>query len=332
LNRILITGGTGYIGSHTSVVLARLGYQVVLYDNLSNSSDSVVAKLEQITGQRIPFVRGDVRDTELVRHTLSSNQINAVIHFAGLKSVGESLEKPIDYYGNNVQGSISLVEAMQSQQVYTLVFSSSAAVYGHPQYLPLDENHPTITSNPYGRSKLHIEEMLEDIASADSRWRTACLRYFNPVGAHDSALIGETPNGLPNNLIPYMAQVASGERAELKVFGNDYSTPDGTGIRDYIHVMDLAEGHASALNFLATNSGCQIFNLGTGEGHSVFEMIKTFEDATGKKIPYRIEARRNGDVAISYSNPSHAQRLLKWSARRSLPEMCASTWKFQQTG
>ena len=241
---VLLTGGTGYIGSHTAAVLSELGNQVVLYDNLSNSSDSVIEKLFQITGQQIRFVNGDVRDTEPLKGTLAAHQIDAVIHFAGLKAVGESVEKPVDYYANNVQGTISLLQAMQSVHVKTLVFSSSATVYGEPKYLPLDESHPTSATNPYGRSKLHIEEMLNDVAASDPAWRMACLRYFNPVGAHESGLIGENPNGVPNNLMPYIAQVAAGQRAELSVFGADYPTSDGTGVRDYIHVMDLAEGHA----------------------------------------------------------------------------------------
>jgi UDP-glucose 4-epimerase len=328
--KVLITGGVGYIGSHTAVVLSQLDHQIVLYDNLSNSSDVVLEKLAQITGQHFPFAKGDVRDTELLKDTLAYQSIDAVIHFAGLKAVGESVEKPIDYYAHNVQGTVSLLQAMQAQQVKSLIFSSSATVYGVPQYLPLDESHPTSATNPYGRSKLHIEEMLKDVASSDPEWRIACLRYFNPVGAHESGLIGENPNGVPNNLMPYIAQVAAGHRSELSVFGDDYPTPDGTGVRDYIHVMDLAEGHASALRYLVTQAGCHIINLGTGQGHSVLEMVNIFEKMSGRKIPYSIGTRRVGDVPACYANPSLARNTLGWSAKRSLDEMCSSAWKFQQ--
>lgn len=322
--KTLLTGGTGYIGSHTAIVLQQLGHQVLLYDNLSNSTYSVLEKLIQITGQEIRFIRGDVRDTELLRSTLISNNINAVIHFAGLKAVGESVEKPIDYYANNVQGTISLLQTMQSAQVKTIVFSSSATVYGEPQYLPLDESHPTSATNPYGRSKLHIEQMLNDVASSDLGWRIACLRYFNPVGAHESGLIGENPHGVPNNLMPCIAQVAVGQRTELSVFGDDYPTADGTAIRDYIHVMDLAEGHAAALDFLSQTTGWQAINLGTGKGYSVLEMVQAFEKASGREVPYKIVARRAGDVAACYADPKKASELLNWRAKRTLEEMCIS--------
>lgn len=328
---VLLTGGTGYIGSHTAVVLSQLGHQVVLYDNLSNSHDSVLEKLTQITGQKMRLIRGDVRDTELLRNTLIFHSIDAVIHFAGLKAVGESVDKPIDYYANNVQGTISLLQAMQSEQIKTLVFSSSATVYGEPKYLPLDENHPTNTTNPYGRCKLHIEEMLNDVATSDHHWRITCLRYFNPAGAHESGLIGENPNGVPNNLMPYIAQVAAGQRTELSVFGGDYPTQDGTGVRDYIHAMDLAEGHAAALNFLLQNTGWHAINLGTGKGYSVLEMVAAFEKASSRKVPYTLVARRAGDVAECYANPKKAGELLNWVANRTLEEMCTSTWQFQQS-
>lgn len=327
---ILLTGGTGYIGSHAAVVLSKLGHHVVLYDNLSNSSDSVLEKLAQIGGQDLFFVRGDVRDTELLRSTLAAHSIDAVIHFAGLKAAGESIERPIDYYANNMQGTISLLQAMQSQQVKSLVFSSSATVYGQPQYLPLDENHPTSAINPYGRSKLCVEEMLNDVASSESDWRIVCLRYFNPVGAHQSGLIGESPIGAPNNLMPYIAQVAAGKYSELTIFGDDYPTSDGTGVRDYIHVMDLADGHVAALSYLERQAGRCVINLGTGRGYSVLEMVKTFERLSGREIPCRIGERRSGDVAECYANPSRAYKLLGWSAQRSLTEMCLSVWKFQQ--
>jgi UDP-glucose 4-epimerase len=270
-----------------------------------------------------------VRDFELIEKTLASYEIDPVIHFAGLKAVGESVEKPIDYYANNVQGSISLLQAMQSAKVKTLVFSSSATVYGEPQYLPLDENHPTNATNPYGRCKLHIEEMLKDIAISNTDWRIACLRYFNPVGAHDSGLIGENPVGVPNNLMPYISQVAVGQRTELSVFGGDYPTADGTGVRDYIHVMDLAEGHAAVLKFLSQTNGHHVINLGTGNGYSVFDMVRAFEISSGCEVPYKVVARRAGDVAACYADPKKASLLLSWNASRSLEDMCASTWRFK---
>jgi len=328
---VLLTGGMGYIGSHTAVVLLQAGHQVVLYDNLSNSSDRVLEKLDKITSQTIPFVKGDVRDTELLKATLAAHEIDAVIHFAGLKAVGESVEKPLEYYANNVQGTISLLQAMQSAQVKMLVFSSSATVYGEPKYLPLDENHPTSATNPYGRSKLHIEEMLNDIAASDPDMRIACLRYFNPVGAHESGLIGENPNGVPNNLMPYIAQVATGQRPCLSVFGGDYPTEDGTGVRDYIHVMDLAEGHAAALSFLSETPGWHAINLGTGQGYSVLDMVQAFEKASGQQVPYKIVARRAGDVAAYYAAPHKASEALNWRATRTLDDICASTWRFQQS-
>jgi UDP-glucose 4-epimerase len=312
-------------------VLSKIGHQVVLYDNLSNSTDSVLEKLIQITGRHIHFVRGDVRDTGLLKNTLATHCINAVVHFAGLKAVGESVEKPVEYYANNVQGTISLLQAMQSAQVKTLVFSSSATVYGEPNYLPLDENHPTSATNPYGRSKLHIEEMLSDIAASDHNWRIACLRYFNPVGAHESGLIGENPSGVPNNLMPYIAQVAAGQRPCLSVFGGDYPTEDGTGVRDYIHVMDLAEGHAAALKFLSRTPGWHAINLGTGQGYSVLDMVQAFEKASARQVSYKIGARRAGDVAACYADPKKASELLNWRASRTLDDMCSSTWHFQQS-
>lgn len=328
---ILLTGGTGYIGSHTAVVLSQLGHKVVLFDNLSNSEETVLERLAQITKQQFPFFNGDVRDTDLLKNTLADNSIDAVIHFAGLKAVGESVAKPVDYYANNVTGTVSLLQAMQAQHIKTLVFSSSATVYGQPQYLPLDESHPTCATNPYGRSKLHIEEILNDVAISDPQWRITCLRYFNPVGAHESGLIGENPSGIPNNLMPYIAQVATRQRTELSIFGNDYPTPDGTGVRDYIHVMDLAEGHAAALNFLTQNLGWHAINIGTGKGYSVLEIARAFESVSGIKLPTIIAPRRAGDVAECYANPVKAKELLKWAARRSLNDMCASTWRFQQS-
>ena len=328
--KILLTGGTGYIGSHTAVALCAQGHSVVLLDNLANSRASVAESIEQITGTAVPFVQGDIRDTANVESVLVENQIDAVIHFAGLKAVGESVQNPLAYYANNVQGTISLLQAMQACDVKTLVFSSSATVYGEPRYLPLDEAHPTSATNPYGRTKLHIEEMLQDLVASDPSWRVACLRYFNPVGAHESGLIGEDPNGIPNNLMPYVAQVAAGLRTELNVFGNDYETPDGTGVRDYIHVVDLAEGHVAALGFLQRQAGWHAINLGTGIGYSVLDIVKAFEQASGRAVPYRVAARRAGDVAQCYANPQKAATELGWTARRSLSDMCASTWRFQR--
>jgi UDP-glucose 4-epimerase len=330
MSRVLLTGGMGYIGSHTAVVLAEAGHEVVLFDNLCNSKVSVLDRLETIIGKRLPFIEGDVRDADKLEGALKAHKIDAVIHFAGLKAVGESVEKPIDYYDNNVTGTISLLKAMRAADVKTLVFSSSATVYGDPQYLPLDEAHPTSATNPYGRSKLQIEEILADVAKSDTSWRIACLRYFNPVGAHDSGLIGEDPNEIPNNLMPYIAQVASGKLPKLNVFGDDYDTIDGTGVRDYIHVMDLADGHSAALDFLEQETGWYAINLGTGTGYSVLEMVKAFETASKQAVPYRVTARRVGDIASCYAKADKAKQKLAWQAKRTLEDMCASTWNFQR--
>ena len=329
--KLLLTGGTGYIGSHAAVAFMDAGHDVVLFDNLSNSHASVVERVGRITGKTAPFVQGDLRDTALLTHTLQAHGIDAVVHFAGLKAVGESVADPVSYYAHNVQGSISLLQAMQAQGVKQLIFSSSATVYGEPQYLPIDEAHPTGATNPYGRSKLHIEEMLADLCQSDPRWRVACLRYFNPVGAHASGLIGEDPQGVPNNLMPFVAQVASGQRPSLRVFGNDYPTPDGTGVRDYIHVLDLVEGHAAALRFLGDNTGWHAINLGTGQGISVLQMVQAFEQASGQSVPYKLTSRRPGDAASSYATCAKAQTLLNWQAQRSLDDMCTSTWHRQRT-
>lgn len=327
---ILLTGGTGYIGSHAAVVLTEAGHQVVLYDNLCNSKASVVERLHQITGQQLQFIQGDIRDTQLLTDTLQRYQIEAVMHFAGLKAVGESVEKPVDYFDNNVGGTISLIKAMQACNIKSLVFSSSATVYGEPQYLPIDENHPTSATNPYGRTKLHIEEMLKDLAQSEPAWRIACLRYFNPVGAHDSGLIGEDPEGIPNNLMPYIARVALGKLPYLNVFGNDYATPDGTGVRDYIHVMDLVEGHLAALNVLNDQSNAlSIFNLGTGQGSSVLDMIKEYEKCSGKLVPYHLSPRRTGDVASCFAQVDQSCVKLNWKASRDIHAMCLSSWKWQ---
>jgi UDP-glucose 4-epimerase len=327
---VLLTGGAGYIGNHTAVALFEAGHRVVVYDNFSNSERGALIRLEQILGAPVTTIEGDVRDTALLQRTLTEQQINAVIHFAGLKAVGESVSMPVEYYANNVQGAISLLQAMQAAHCKTLVFSSSATVYGDPKYLPIDEAHPTSATNPYGRSKLHIEEILSDLSASDPSWHIAALRYFNPVGAHPSGLIGENPNGIPNNLMPFIAQVAVGKLPQLKVFGNDYDTPDGTGVRDYIHVMDLAEGHLAALKFLTQQSGLHTFNLGTGRGYSVLEMIKAFEAASGKPVPFSVAPRRTGDIASCYASVEFSAQQLGWHASRDLKEMCESSWRFQQ--
>jgi UDP-glucose 4-epimerase len=328
---ILLTGGTGYIGSHTAVVLIEAGHNIVLLDNLSNSQKDVVDRLQQITGKVIPFVKGDVRDTSLLSKTIKDFRVDTIIHFAGLKAVGESVEKPLEYFENNVGGTISLLEAMQKNNVKTLVFSSSATVYGEPQYLPIDEKHPTGATNPYGRTKLHIEEMLQDVVASDSALGAVCLRYFNPVGAHESGLIGESPNGTPNNLMPFVSQVAAGKRPKVYVFGNNYPTVDGTGIRDYVHVLDLASGHLAAVNFLVKRQGWHAINVGTGLGRSVLEMINQFAYSSGRTIPYEIVGPRHGDAASCYASVEKAERLLKWKATRDIKSMCSDAWKWQQS-
>jgi UDP-glucose 4-epimerase len=329
---VLLTGGTGYIGSHTAAALVQAGHEVVLLDNLSNSRRDVVERLRQITGRTLAFHDVDVRDRHRVAEVLRAHDCRAVVHFAGLKAVGESVEKPLDYFDNNVGGTLALLQAMRDTSVTSIVFSSSATVYGEPRYLPLDETHPTAAVNPYGRTKLHIEEMLADLCRADPAWRVACLRYFNPAGAHPSSLIGEDPNGIPNNLMPYIAKVARGELKSLGVFGNDYPTPDGTGVRDYIHVMDLAEGHVAALSFLQHEAGWNVINLGTGQGYSVLEMLRAFEQACGHSLPYEFKPRRAGDVASCYANPANAKIMLGWQATRGIKEMCESTWQWCSRG
>ena len=329
---ILLTGGTGYIGSHTAVVLANAGHRVVLFDNLSNSDRGVVTRLEKLMGTAPTFGEGDVRDTGKLERALAEHRIEAVIHFAGLKSVGESVQNPIDYFDNNVNGTVSLLKAMRASAVKTLVFSSSATVYGQPQYLPIDEAHPLSTTNPYGRSKLHIEEILRDVATADPSMKIACLRYFNPVGAHESGMIGENPNGIPNNLMPFIAQVAWGKLPFLNVFGNDYDTADGTGVRDYIHVVDLAQGHLAALRFLGDAIGWHAVNLGTGQGCSVLEMVRAFEAASGRRVEHRFAPRRSGDASACFAETKKAAEVLGWQAERTLEDMCASTWKWQSSG
>ena len=333
---ILLTGGTGYIGSHTAVVLAKAGHMVFLYDNNCNSKPQVADRLSQIVGHSIPFIKGDVRDTAMLSDAIIINHIDAIIHFAGLKAVGESSAQPIEYYSVNVQGTISLLQAMEKAQVHILVFSSSACIYGDPQYLPIDEAHPTNPTNPYGRNKLQIEQLLQDVAQCNAGfnnlsppWSIASLRYFNPVGAHESGLIGEDPQGIPNNLMPFVAQVAAGMLSKLNIFGDDYETLDGTGIRDYIHVMDLAEGHLAALNYLNSHTGLTKINLGTGIGYSVLEMIKAFEKVSGRLIPHQVQGRRPGDIASCYASADKAFVELQWKAQRDLTSMCQSAWAWQ---
>ena len=327
---ILVTGGTGYIGSHAVVELIAAGHDVFIIDNLRNSKASVLDRIERIAGRRPGFVQIDVRDRNALRKLFSSHRFDAVIHFAGLKAVGESVGKPLTYYDNNVSGSVTLIECMVEAGVKTIVFSSSATVYGEPAAVPIREDFPLSASNPYGRTKLMIEEILRDVANTDSAWRVALLRYFNPVGAHASGLIGEDPNGVPNNLMPYIAQVAVGKLRELPVYGNDYPTPDGTGVRDYIHVVDLARGHLAALNALIERAGVLTVNLGTGCGYSVLEMVRAFAAASGKAVPYRIIARRPGDIAQCYADAALARKLLGWRAQLDLDAMCADTWRWQR--
>jgi UDP-glucose 4-epimerase len=330
-NNVLVTGGAGYIGSHTCVELLNAGYTVTVLDNYCNSRAEALNRVERITGKPLTRVHADVRDRTALEATLRSSGATAVIHFAGLKSVGESGQLPMHYYDNNVVGTLRLLEAMQACGVKTLVFSSSATVYGNPQRLPLTEDHPLSATNPYGRTKLVVEDMLRDCFAADASWRFGVLRYFNPVGAHASGLIGEDPQGVPNNLLPFVAQVAVGRREFLNVWGGDYDTPDGTGVRDYIHVVDLALGHLRALEALSrsTAGSCIAANLGTGVGYSVLDMVKAFEHASGRPVPYRLQARRTGDVAACYANPTRAQQLLGWRATRDLETMCADAWRWQ---
>lgn len=326
---ILVTGGTGYIGSHTVVELLAAGDEVLIIDNFSNSKPSVLDRIERIAGRRPQFAAIDVRDRDSLRHLFAGYRFSAVIHFAGLKAVGESVAKPLQYYDNNVAGSLVLFETMAQARVRNLVFSSSATVYGDPATVPIREDFPLAATNPYGRSKLMIEDMLRDLAKADAHWRIALLRYFNPVGAHASGLIGEDPTGIPNNLMPYAAQVAQGRLPQLSVFGGDYPTPDGTGVRDYIHVVDLAIGHLAALRAMEKRSGVLTLNLGTGRGYSVLDVVHALEAASGRPVPYRIVERRPGDVAQCYADPSLAREELGWQASRSLEAMCADTWRWQ---
>lgn len=326
---ILVTGGAGFIGSHTVVELMLAGYEVLIVDNFCNSKPSVLDRIERIAGRRPEFVKADIRDRQSLHVLFSSHRFDAVIHFAGLKAVGESVAQPLRYYDNNVHGSVVLFETMAEAGVKTVVFSSSATVYGVPHALPIREDFPLSATNPYGRNKLIIEEVLRDIAHADASWRIALLRYFNPVGAHTSGLIGEDPNGVPNNLMPYIAKVAEGTLAKLSIFGGDYPTHDGTGVRDYIHVVDLARGHIEALKTLQISPGVLTANLGTGQGYSVLDVVHAFEAESGRKVPYEIVDRRPGDIAACYADPSLAWKLLGWQARHGLNEMCRDAWRWQ---
>jgi UDP-glucose 4-epimerase len=326
---IFVTGGAGYIGTHTCVELLNAGHEVTVFDNFSNSQPEALARVEQITGKKLSLVQGDIRDPMALLNALRQSQATAVIHFAGLKAVGESVAQPLTYYDNNVVGTLRLLEAMGICGVHTLVFSSSATVYGDPQVLPLTESHPLSATNPYGKTKLVIEDMLRDLFRSAPDWRISILRYFNPVGAHANGLIGEDPRGIPNNLLPYVAQVAVGQREFLNVWGDDYATPDGTGVRDYIHVVDLARGHLKALERLQQGPQCEAVNLGTGTGYSVLDMVRAFERASGRAVPYRVGPRRPGDVAACYADPAQAWALLGWRAERGLDAMCEDTWRWQ---
>lgn len=329
MSKILVTGGAGYIGSHTCVELLNDNYEIVVLDNLSNSSEESLRRVQDITGKSLEFVNGDIRDRQLLDKLFSQHDFEAVIHFAGLKAVGESCEIPLDYYDNNVYGTIVLCQAMKAANVKRIVFSSSATVYGDPASLPIMENFPLSATNPYGRSKLMVEEVLEDLYKSDNEWSVALLRYFNPVGAHPSGRIGEDPNDIPNNLMPYVSQVAIGKLEKLRVFGNDYPTKDGTGVRDYIHVVDLSIGHVRAIEKLRTTKGVHPWNLGVGNGYSVLEMVAAFEKASGRDVPYAITDRRSGDIAACYANPDKALNELGWKAEKVLEDMVSDAWRWQ---
>lgn len=326
---ILVTGGAGYIGSHTCVELLNEGYDVVVVDNLSNSSEKSLERVEKITGKRVTFYKADLLDKDTMEEIFDREVIDCVIHFAGLKAVGESVQKPLEYYYNNVTGTLILCDVMRNHGVKNIVFSSSATVYGNPKTVPIREDFPLSVTNPYGRTKLMLEEILQDLHTADKEWNVILLRYFNPIGAHESGLIGENPKGIPNNLMPYITQVAVGKLEQLGVFGDDYDTPDGTGVRDYIHVVDLAIGHVKAIKKLDDKEGVNIYNLGTGKGYSVLDMVKSFEQASGKKIKYEIKPRRAGDIATCYADPKKAKAELLWEATRDLMKMCEDSWRWQ---
>ena len=327
---ILITGGAGYIGSHTALELLNEGYDVVVYDNLCNSSRESIRRVEELTGRKIRFYEGDVQDEEALLEMFKIQKIDAVIHCAALKAVGESVHKPLEYYQNNIAGTLTLLKVMREVGVKNIVFSSSATVYGSPEEMPITENCPKgQCTNPYGWTKSMMEQIMSDVQKADPSWNVILLRYFNPVGAHKSGRIGEDPKGIPNNLMPYISQVAVGKLEKLGVFGDDYDTPDGTGVRDYIHVVDLAIGHVKAINYIFTNPGLDVINLGTGQGYSVLDMVKAFSKACGRDIPYEIKPRRAGDIAMCYADPAKALRVLGWKAQRGLDEMCEDTWRWQ---
>ncbi|MGW6174710.1 UDP-glucose 4-epimerase GalE [Arthrobacter sp. NPDC055138] len=328
--RILVTGGTGFIGSHTTLALLEAGHDVVVLDNLANSSEESLRRVQQLSGREARFYQADLLEESALDRVLGAEDVDAVIHFAGLKAVGESVEKPLYYYHNNVGGTLNLLRAMDAHNVRTIVFSSSATVYGSTEEVPLTEKLPLDAINPYGRTKEQIEDILSDLGASDPRWHVALLRYFNPVGAHESGLIGEDPTGVPNNLLPFVAQVAVGRRDKVRVFGSDYPTPDGTGVRDYIHVMDLAAGHLAALDFIAQRSGVRRWNLGTGKGSSVLEVLAAFGKAAGFDIPYELTDRRPGDAAVSYADPSAALAELGWSAAKTLEQMCEDHWRWQK--
>jgi len=327
--KVLVTGGAGYIGSHTAVLLLEAGYEIVVLDNLSNSSEESLARVRKITGRDFKFYKADLLDYEATDRVFSENEIDAVIHFAGLKAVGESVSIPLHYYHNNITGTLNLLDVMSKHNVKKIVFSSSATVYGDPHTVPIKEDFPLSCTNPYGRTKLMIEEILRDLYVSDKEWDIAILRYFNPVGAHESGLIGEDPNGIPNNLVPYISQVAVGKLECLSVFGNDYDTPDGTGVRDYIHVIDLANGHLKALEKISAPVGVVTYNLGTGTGYSVLDMVRAFSKACGKDVKYRIAPRRPGDIGACFADPEKAERELGFKAVKTLDDMCRDTWRWQ---
>lgn len=329
--RVLITGGTGYIGSHTCVELINAGHEVVVLDNLSNSSEKSLEAICKVTGTKPKFYKTDLLDYDEVERCFSENEFDSVIHFAGLKAVGESCRMPIEYYHNNITGTLNLVDVMRKHNVFNLVFSSSATVYGTPKTVPIKEDFPLSTTNPYGSTKLMIENILTDVYKSDNRWSITLLRYFNPIGANKSGEMGENPKGIPNNLLPYVAQVAVGKLEYVHVFGDDYATPDGTGVRDYIHVVDLAIGHLKAIEKRSNDCGVHIYNLGTGNGYSVLDIIHAFEKACGKKLDYKIEARRPGDIAMCYADASKAKKELDWEAVRNIDEMCEDSWRWQST-
>ena len=329
MKQILVTGGAGYIGSHTCIELLNEGYEVVIIDNFYNSSKKVLTRIEELSGKKFKFYEGDIRDKEILRKIFNENDIYGVIHFAGLKAVGESVEKPIEYYDNNINGTLKLIEVMREFNVKNIIFSSSATVYGKPKTVPINEEFPLSVTNPYGRTKLFLEEIFRDLYISDNNWNIVLLRYFNPIGAHKSGKIGENPNGIPNNLIPYITQVAVGKLEYVRVFGDDYETKDGTGVRDYIHVLDLALGHIKAIEKFEDSKDVRIYNLGTGEGYSVLDMIKNFEEVIGKKIKYVVTPRRSGDIAECYADSSKAKNELGWEAKYGIREMCEDSWRWQ---